>query len=149
MPALVRYEGPGRSPIATASVRARANRMLAALALPDAELSVLLCGDATIQQLNRDYRARDQPTDVLAFAMDEGEPVRSAESAGRVLGDVVISLDTAARQAEAGGREPLAEITILLAHGLLHLLGFDHATAAEDRRMRAKTDLLVSAACEV
>lgn len=119
--------------------------MLRALQLEKAELSVLLCDDTLIQELNRDYRGIDRPTDVLAFAMAEGEAV---ESVGQVLGDVAISVPTAARQAEEAGRDALSEITMLLAHGLLHLLGFDHGTKAEERRMLAKTDILVAAASE-
>ena len=110
--------------------------MLAALGRPDAELSVLLCDDRMIRALNRDYRRKDRPTDVLAFPLDDP----------RVLGDIVISVDTARRQAKRARRTIAAEITMLLAHGLLHLLGFDHRTVAEERRMKAKTDLLVAAA---
>lgn len=117
--------------------------MLAALRLADSELSVLICDDATIHELNRDHRRIDRPTDVLAFAMGEGEPV--AGDAG-LLGDVVISLETAARQAQASDRALWDEVTMLLAHGLLHLIGFDHRTKAEERRMKARTDLLCAAA---
>ena len=70
--------------------------MLEALKLRDAELSILLCDDRTIHALNRTYRRKNKPTDVLAFALREGKPVPG----GKALGDVVISLDTAARQAE-------------------------------------------------
>ena len=130
-------------PIKPAEVRRRAEKMLAALGLEDAELSVLLCDDATIHELNRDYRRRDRPTDVLAFAMREGE---GGGADLELLGDVVISLDTARRQAREGGRAIAREVTVLLAHGLLHLLGFDHRTDAEERRMKARTDVLVAAA---
>lgn len=117
--------------------------MLRALKLPGAELSVLLCDDARIQQLNRDFRHKDKPTDVLAFAMSEGEHVAAPIE---VLGDVAISLPTARRQAAERGVACLDEVTMLLAHGLLHLLGFDHRTAAEDRRMRARVSVLVASA---
>ncbi len=117
--------------------------MLAALELEGAELSLVLCDDATIHALNRDYRDKDKPTDVLAFALREGP---YAELAGDLLGDVVVSLDTAARQAREK-KHPLArEVTMLLAHGLLHLLGYDHATRTEERRMSARTDALIAAA---
>jgi probable rRNA maturation factor len=118
--------------------------MLAALGLSGAELSVLLCDDATIRGLNRRYRRRDAPTDVLAFGFEADEP--RGRGAERLLGDVVISLDTAARQARRGRRPMLVEVTTLLAHGLLHLLGFDHRDRAGARRMAARTDVLVSAA---
>jgi probable rRNA maturation factor len=117
--------------------------MLRALRLSQAELSVLLCEDERMRELNRAYRARDRPTDVLAFAMGEGQVLASPVS---VLGDVVISVPTAVDQAAAHARAPLHEVTLLLAHGLLHLLGFDHPTKHEERRMRARTDLLVAAA---
>lgn len=130
-------------PIKPAEVRRRAERMLRALGLEEAELSILLCDDATIHELNRDYRRKDRPTDVLAFAMREGE---GGAAHPELLGDVVISLDTARRQAARGGRTIAREVTILLGHGILHLLGFDHRTDAEERRMKARTDALVAAA---
>jgi probable rRNA maturation factor len=98
----------------------------------DAELSVTVCDDGTIRELNRTWRRKDRPTDVLAFAQREGEPlVGGAEQ----LGDVVISADTARRQAKEHGHTLLAELTHLLAHGLLHLCGYDHRTRAEERVM--------------
>jgi probable rRNA maturation factor len=144
MAVLVRYRGSKRARVRTHTVRRLAERMLAALALEHAELSILLCDDLIMRGLNRDYRKRDRATDVLAFAMREGEPI--AGSGAGVLGDIVISLPTAARQARANGCELRTEITSLLAHGLLHLLGFDHQTAPTERRMRARTDALVAAA---
>ncbi len=99
----------------------------------DGELSVVLVGDAEMQRLNRDYRHRDRPTDVLAFAMREGEDGRLHPE---VLGDVVISLDTAARQADARRNTCADEVRVLLTHGLLHLLGYDHERSpVEARRM--------------
>ncbi len=130
--------------VSSRTLRLRAQRMLAALSLRDAELSIRLCDDAVMRRLNRRYRGLDRTTDVLAFAMAEGEP--TPQTAGRLLGDVVISLPTAARNARGAGRRPLDEVTWLLAHGLLHLLGFDHQTPAQDRRMRARADALVAAA---
>jgi probable rRNA maturation factor len=133
-----------RSRVVTLSeVRRAAEAMLVALRLRRAELSILLCDDATIQRLNRDYRRKDKPTDVLAFALREG---RDGHLAGDLLGDVVISLDTARHQARANHRATREEVRMLLAHGLLHLLGWDHRTAAEDRRMRAEVDRLVAVA---
>ncbi len=128
--------------ISAATVKRRAEKMLAALALPGAELSVALVDDATIHALNRDYRGKDKPTDVLAFAMEEGEPTPAPRGAGpapRVLGDVIVSIDTAGKQARKRRRALLDEVTMLLAHGLLHLLGYDHETDEEEREVRAKT----------
>lgn len=117
------------------------NAMLAALLLPEAELSVLLTDDPGIHRLNREHRQKDKPTDVLAFAMDESVP----DPAG-ILGDVVISLDTAERQARARRRPLIEEVRFLLAHGVLHLVGFDHADPIEKREMVAMTQKLVRAA---
>ena len=120
--------------------------MLAHLELSSVELSVALVDDATIQELNQTYRGVDKPTDVLAFALREGEPVPSYQGEPEPLGDVVLSVPTAKRQAERAARPLLDELTMLLAHGLLHLLGWDHRTAAEDRCMTAKTRELEAAA---
>jgi probable rRNA maturation factor len=143
MPAFVRTSGLRSTPIRPAVVRDRAQRMLAALELDEAELSILLCDDPTIHALNRDFRHKDKPTDVLAFAMREGE---GGELAGGILGDVVISLDTARRQAAERGHAIASEITFLLAHGLLHLVGYDHRNDAEERVMNAETSKLVDIA---
>lgn len=143
MTVLIRTEGLRRPAMRAADVKARAERMLAAIRLSERELSLLLCDDATIHALNRDFRGKDKPTDVLAFAMGEGE---HAELHPHVLGDVVISLDTAARQAREAKRALEDEVTMLLAHGLLHLLGLDHRDRREERRMTARTDLLRAAA---
>lgn len=118
--------------------------MLAALELEGAELSVLLADDALVHALNREHRGKDRPTDVLAFPLDE--TVGSGGPAPRLLGDVVISLDTAARQARSRKRDLLAEVRFLLAHGLLHLIGYDHAAREEKRLMDAMTRRLVKAA---
>ncbi len=126
-----------------AVITARVEAMLDALQMPNSIVSILLTDDEEIQELNREYRGIDQPTDVLSFSMIEGEGARFA---GDVLGDLVISAETLARQARGAQRPVLDEATMLLAHGLLHLLGWDHRTAAEDRRMRGKTDLLCVAA---
>jgi probable rRNA maturation factor len=117
--------------------------MLTFLQIEQSELSILLTGDNQIHILNRQYRKKDRPTDVLAFAMREGS---HSEFAGEILGDVVISLETAARQAKEHDRAPLEEVTFLLAHGLLHLLGWDHDTEAKDKAMRRETERLCRAA---
>jgi probable rRNA maturation factor len=101
-------------------------RLLTGLELGDAELSVLLVSDAEMQRLNRDWRGKDRPTDVLAFAQGEGG---GAAPAG-LLGDVVISVDTARRQARSGRRPLGREAERLIVHGLLHLLGYDHERSA-------------------
>lgn len=117
--------------------------MLAALDVADAELSILLTNDATITVLNREHRRKDRPTDVLAFPMDEHGP---GPAGSRLLGDVVVSLDTALRQARARRRDLLSEVTHLLAHGLLHLVGYDHRTDREERLMNREAARLVAEA---
>ena len=123
-----------------ADVRRDAATLLRLLDL-DAELSVVLVDDAEIHRLNATYRGVDRPTDVLAFAMREGDGVALHPD---VLGDVVISLDTAARQAAARGVPIADEVRLLLTHGILHLLGYDHERSPrEARRMfRKQRELL-------
>lgn len=145
MPTLVLRRAPGSPILSPAAVRRMADAMLVELDLASAELSVLLCGDAEIHALNLQHRDKDKPTDVLSFPLDEGGGADGAVSGQRVLGDVVISLDTAARQARARKRELLPEVRFLLAHGLLHLLGYDHAEPAEKREMDAMVRRLVRA----
>ncbi|MCX7013696.1 MAG: rRNA maturation RNase YbeY [Candidatus Sumerlaeota bacterium] len=106
---------------------------LAALAPEGAEVSVLFTSDRRIRALNRAYRRIGRSTDVLAFALAEsGE--NPQESQG-ILGDIVVSLDTARRQAADRGVGAENEVALLLLHGLLHLLGHDHATAKDKRAM--------------
>ena len=116
--------------------------MLESLGLRDAELSILLCDDATIRALNRRYRKKNKATDVLAFPMQEGPGPASHPG---LLGDVVISLPTATRQAADHDRPIIQEVTFLLAHGLLHLLGYDHANKRQEREMKAQTEDLLAA----
>lgn len=140
--AVVRLDSPQvrvRSRLRRASFLQRpmsrlARNILAAAGEPGAELSLDLVGDRRMQRLNRQYRGRDYPTDVLAFPMREAKGPASP-----LLGDVVISLDAAARQSAAGGRPIEQELAALLIHGILHLVGFDHERGArEARRMRRK-----------
>jgi probable rRNA maturation factor len=119
--------------------------MLSAVQMPDGELSIVLTDDDQIQKLNRDYRGKDRPTDVLAFSMREGDFSRLA---GDLLGDVIVSVPYARKQAVSRKRTVLDEVTMLLAHGLLHLLGWDHDTAAKEKKMRAETERLCAAAAK-
>ena len=111
--------------------------ILNALGCPDAEVSILVVDDARIQELNRDYLQRDKPTNVISFSMQEGETVALNPN---MLGDVVISADTAARDAAEAGCTFESELCFLLMHGILHLLGYDHerGTAEDAERMEAK-----------
>jgi len=126
-------------------LRARIERMVAAAGLSEEpalelEASVRLTDDGTIHELNRDYRAKDKPTDVLAFAMREGE---GGGLHPEQIGDVVISVDTAERQAKNG---LLGELLFLTAHGLCHLLGYDHANDDDEREMNERMAALLAEA---
>jgi probable rRNA maturation factor len=117
-------------------LRRRAREYLAAMGWGGGELSILVVDDRAIRRLNRTWRGRDSATDVLSFPSQ-------GPAAGHLLGDVVISLDTARRAARAAGRTLGGELDRYLAHGLLHLLGFDHHRSADARRMSAAEDALV------
>jgi probable rRNA maturation factor len=98
------------------------------------EVSVLLCDDALIQSLNREYRGKDRPTDVLAFCQEAAVPGHETVC----LGDIVISLETVGRNC-AGDRAAMRdEARLMLCHGLLHLLGHDHATECDRKQMAAR-----------
>src|SRR2546423_10127517 len=113
----------------------KAKIVLEALGLAASELSVSLVGDAGIRRLNRQYRGKDRATDVLSFSLREGE----FGDVGSSMGDVVISLETAARQATDNGFRLAEEVDRLLVHGILHLAGYDHEVSArEERRMKRK-----------
>ena len=101
------------------------------------ELSIALVDDATIRRLNCDFRDQDRATDVLAFSMREGERLAPRIDGPHLLGDVIISVPTANRQARQNKKPLREELTMLLAHGLLHLLGYDHQTDEQDAEMRA------------
>lgn len=107
-------------------------------AATDAEVSILLTDDAQIAELNKEYRDVDGPTDVLSFSQTEGEDEFIPGVEENLLGDIVISVETAKRQAEEQGKSVDEEIDMLLVHGVLHLLGYDHAEEDEERVMFAK-----------
>jgi probable rRNA maturation factor len=114
-----------------ARLRRRLARAMAAAGVASSELSLALVDDDVIHDLNRRWRGVDRPTDVLSFAQQEGEG-----GSGGALGDVVISVETARRQAAAvAGRQLDDELLHLAVHGLAHLLGYDHATRREERVM--------------
>lgn len=105
----------------------------------DCELSLTLTDDQRIHELNRDYRQKDQPTDVLSFAtLDNPESAASFPvELPLPLGDIIISLDTVKRQAQENSVQTDAELAWVLIHGVLHLLGYDHQTPTERDVMRA------------
>ena len=128
---LVREEGEGT---AERNLRAAAEEdataLLTAAQLDGVQLSLTLCDDAFIHALNLEWRSRDRPTDVLSFPLDDDV----------LLGDVVISLDTAAAQAAQRGHELRDELRVLLVHGLLHVLGYDHELGALEHGEMAEAE---------
>jgi len=95
----------------------------------DTELSIVLTDDPAMRRLNRDYRGRDRTTNVLSFPAENNGPGHA--TGPRLLGDVILALETVEREAEAAGLEPSDHAAHLIVHGILHLLGYDHATDAE------------------
>lgn len=128
-----------------------ARTLLAAAGEKDSSLSLSFVGDSAIRRLNREHRGKDRPTDVLSFPLFEpdaaapGKPGAGPAGPERMLGDIVISVDAAARQAAGYGAPLAAEIERLLIHGILHLLGHDHEKPAERRGMVAEERRLASA----
>ncbi|MDH3519151.1 MAG: rRNA maturation RNase YbeY [Myxococcales bacterium] len=118
-----------------ARIRARARRVLCALDQSGSELSIFLVDDASIAALNATYRGIEGATDVLSFSLVEGV---HADRRGELLGDVIVSLETAARQARRARRSLEDQVLRLLIHGTLHLLGHDHEREAEARAMAAE-----------
>ena len=102
------------------------------------EVSVVFTNDENISILNKNYRDVDGPTDVLSFSQTEGDDAFSSDAEENLLGDVIISVETAQRQADEQGNSLDEEIDMLLAHGLLHLLGYDHAEPADADKMFAR-----------
>jgi len=108
---------------------------------PDAELSVVIVDDSEITDLNQKFLNRPGPTNVIAFPMREGE---FAGISPQLLGDVLISIDTAQREGELSGISTAERFDQLLIHGILHLLGYDHETSVDDaRRMEEKSEELL------
>ena len=131
---------------------ARAALQVAPLA-QEAEISVVIAGDDEVQALNRQYRDVDAPTDVLSFADDRpdhshGQPAPAfvtAPDEPHYLGDVIVSLHRAEAQAAEQGHSTAQELRLLVVHGVLHLLGYDHATPAEEAEMWAKQEAILEA----
>lgn len=115
------------------------------------EVGLTLTDDDYIQKLNYEYRGKDTPTDVLSFAMndtlkdnDAPQILNDPQDLEILLGDIVISLETAARQADEYGHSLLRELAFLVTHGILHLLGYDHAEEADRNEMQQEEKHLLS-----
>lgn len=107
--------------------------------LPDVELSIVLTDNARLHELNLNYLGVDSPTDVLSFPASETDP----ETGTRYLGDILISVPRAQAQADAAGHPLESEVQLLVVHGVLHLLGHDHAAPEEkDRMWKAQSEIL-------
>ena len=133
-------------------LRAAVMATLQAQAVTRGEVTVVVTDDATVHELNRHYRGVDAPTDVLSFAAREEAdaapaltlPPELADAAAAYLGDVLIALPYTRRQAARYDNPLDAELRLLAVHGTLHLLGFDHATAAEEAAMWAAQDAVLA-----
>lgn len=105
------------------------------------EVSLVLVDDEYIHELNRDYRGIDRPTDVLSFALDEGEEPDVIDGPEEsLIGDIIISLETAARQATEYNHSLERELAFLTVHGMLHLLGYDHEDVNDRQKMREQEE---------
>jgi probable rRNA maturation factor len=114
-----------------AALETKLGNLLRSIGLHNAELSVLFVGDRAMRSLNRRYRGKDKSTDVLSFSLREG---KFPHIQPNILGDIVIAVPTAVRQAAETGHTLSREIEFLLIHGLLHLLGYDHERGEEEAR---------------
>jgi probable rRNA maturation factor len=130
-----------RHPIALRKIHHRTRIILDGLKRPEAELSILFVDDARIGVMNQQFLGRRGPTNVIAFPMRDG---RFSDLTPDLLGDVVISVDTAQREARAAGLSLEQRLTQLLVHGILHLCGYDHERdPVGARRMAAKSRSLM------
>lgn len=130
----LKIEGDFKTQVASKIIRATARAGLEHAAAPvPSEVTILLTDDHALHLLNLNYLNHDYPTDVLAFPSGETDP----ETGRRYLGDIAISFPQAGVQAEQGGHAVMAEVQLLVVHGLLHLLGHDHAQPEEKARMWA------------
>lgn len=142
MPVLIVDETDGERAGRLEAVTERAAAvLLAALGHSGSDLSIAFVDDERMRELNRDWRGKDRPTDVLSFSQVEGEEMPGE---ALLLGDVVVSVDTLERQAAEGGWTVDEELVRLLLHGLLHLLGHDHEDEDEAAEMRAEEGRLVA-----
>ena len=123
-----------KHPIMPRQLKKVAARILSALGCPEGtELSVTIVGDRSIRRINREYLAKDRPTNVISFSQQEGD---CGGMATDMLGDVIISADTSAREAELGSIQPFERLNFLLLHGILHLCGYDHERSGEAEAVR-------------
>lgn len=138
MPVEVRIRLRRRRQIRRKAVTFLANAILDAVGESNAELYIELIGDHRMQRLNREYRGKNGPTDVLAFSQRKAQGPRSS-----LLGDVVISVHSALRQAHARHHSADEELAVLMIHGILHLCGYDHERSEPDARRMRRRELIL------
>ncbi len=137
---LIRKEKRG---VSTRWLRDISLRLMELLQLQNTEVSIYLTGDENMRKLNREYRGKNKPTDVLSFTFEEcvGDCI--------LLGEIVISMDTARRQAEELGHSLEDEVRRLLVHGFVHLMGYDHELGGdEEKRFKELEEKLLSELCQ-
>lgn len=127
----------------TASLKEFIEKILEDYDLTGGEVSVIIADNDLLQQFNREYREKDAPTDVLSFSYLETNDQRIPGEEEFAVGDIYISLEKACNQAETAGHSLEREITLLVTHGMLHILGFDHGDAADARLMQEKEQALM------
>ena len=130
--------------VSAQKIKGKAHRILKLLKENQSELSLALVGNGEIQKLNSQYRHKNEPTDVLSFPQEENLP-----KGKKLLGDVVISVEQAEKQAKDGMKTLEMEIEMLLIHGILHLLGYDHEVSQKEaRRMKRMETKIQRALCD-
>jgi rRNA maturation RNase YbeY len=135
--------------ISLSEVHSLAENILKAAGASRSDLSLLLVGDGAMRRLNRLYRRKDRTTDVLAFPMRQVRPrftLHGSRFTSSMLGDVVISLPQASRQAKQAGHSIEREMVVLVIHGLLHLLGYDHERSAREARRMSRRERAIARA---
>ena len=135
-------------PIKTTLLKKAASQLLREANMPRAQVSILLTDDGTIQELNRQYRGYDKPTDVLSFAQQDSlegaPPLPALPGEPTILGDVVISVDTAIQQAKTHNVTVEQELELLTVHGILHLLGYEDETEEGAKQMHSRERSLLN-----
>jgi len=134
----IRIDEPFQEPVQESWVRQAVREVVISEGSSDpVELSLLITDDTTLHELNRTYRGIDKTTDVLAFAFQEDTEFPSISDGITHLGEVIISCPQAAKQAEEMGHSLQNEVVVLVVHGVLHLLGYDHESSEDDEQMRS------------
>jgi probable rRNA maturation factor len=145
-PVAVRFLPGCRGRVAVAELRRVARALLSVEGVAAGTgVEVVLADSDTVQDLNRLYRGRNEPTDVLSFASHEGEAFIDSPEEAPSLGEVVVCLPIAEAQATAGAHPVAGEVAHLLVHGLLHILGYDHEEPDESDAMKTREDEILTA----